>query len=128
MRCNRCGYAVPQWLWIGDDHPVIIEEKPVKIFRTDNIEDNTMKIVAESKVAVRMCKDVHQPSSSDFVDIGPECFADKDLTVISYKGENFYKACGRMVTGSLQNGGSHCVKRVNHFNDCEDFNGETRSK
>lgn len=59
VRCDRCGYAVPEWLWINDDHPIIVESQPAKIFRTDNIEDNTMTIVAETKVGVRMCKDVN---------------------------------------------------------------------
>jgi len=126
MRCPRCGFAVPQWLWIGDDHPVIIEEQPIRIFRTDSIEDNTMKIVAESKVAVKMCKDVHISKNSDFIDIGPECFTDRSGYVISYKGENYYRSCSKLVTGSLDGEATHCVKRVLHPNDCEDYVGNTR--
>ena len=29
--------------------------------------------------------------SGDHIIIGPECFADAEVTVICYKGENFYR-------------------------------------
>lgn len=126
MRCNRCGYAVPEWLWLGDDHPLIIEEQKPRIYRDDNIINNTIKITAETLVSIRMCKDVNVPNNSDFIDIGPECFANKEETVISWKGENFYRACDKLVTGTLEGAASHCVKRVRHKNDCEDYDGNTR--
>lgn len=65
MRCDRCGYAVPQWLWINDDHPIIVEVGPPTISRSDNLHDNTVKVTAETTVAVRMCKDVHSKLSSE---------------------------------------------------------------
>lgn len=126
MRCNRCGMAVPQWLWIGDDHPTIVDDGGVLITRSDNVADNTMTVRAEKKISVTMCSEVRRVSKPDFVDIGPECFTDRDGLVINYKGENFYKACGKFVKGRLDGGTTTCVKRVNHKNDCEDYDGDTR--
>ncbi len=54
------------------------------------------------------------PNFDDFVDLGPELFASGDLTVISYKGQNYYKACGVTVTEQVDVGTSTCVKRVDH--------------
>lgn len=126
MRCHRCGYAVPEWLWIGDDHPIIIQANPTQIYRIDNLDLNAMKVVAETQISIKMCKEVHQSTESDFVDIGPECFANKDLSVISFKGENYYKACGKIVTGGFDGETSTCVKRQAHKNNCEDWDGNTR--
>lgn len=47
-----------------------------------------------------------------FTDIGPECFTDD--YVISYKGENYYKACDEFVYDRDDGGQSFCVKRVDH--------------
>lgn len=64
-----------------------------------------------------------------FIDIGPECFADPDATVISYKGSNYYRACGARVVDILPGGGtSTCVKRTGHpGNEHEDFGGNLRT-
>lgn len=57
--------------------------------------------------------------SDDFPYIGPECFSDKEETVIALRGENFYRACGAPVTKL-----STCVKRVEHPGiEHEDFEG-----
>lgn len=59
----------------------------------------------------------------DFVNIGKECFADKNLEVISYKGENYYRACG-VIVKTTRYGTTSCVKRVNHpGNVHEDYAG-----
>lgn len=60
----------------------------------------------------------------DFVDIGPGCFASGDKTVISYEGENFYRACGAYVADHADGSRSSCVKRVGHpGNVHENFDG-----
>lgn len=65
----------------------------------------------------------------DFIDIAPECFTDGDELVISYKGENYYRACGYPVNSAPQGGSSHCVKRVNHpSKQHEDYDGRTRER
>jgi len=116
------------WLWVGDDHPVIVEAGPAKIFRDDLLEDNQVRVITETKLAIQMCSDVNSAPNGDFIDIGPECFANKDALVICYKGENYYRACGRLVKGRLDGEATTCVKRVNHKNDCEDYDGDTRGK
>lgn len=64
---------------------------------------------------------------NDFIDIGPECFANQEQTVISWRGENFYKACDVLVTGTVEGASSHCVKRIGHPGDIhEDFDGNTK--
>jgi hypothetical protein len=56
--------------------------------------------------------------------LGPECFTDGD--VISYKGENYYRACNVLVSDLEDGGQSHCVKRVNHpSKQHEDYDGRT---
>ena len=62
----------------------------------------------------------------NIVDIGPECFADEDLTVISYKGMMYYRACSAMITDLVGGGMSFCVKRIGHPGDVhENFEGMT---
>lgn len=85
MRCDRCGYAVPQWLWLGDDHPIIVNSKPAMIFRTDNIKDNTVKIVVEDTVSVRMCKDVHPDKVEAQEKLGEAAEKLAEATGLSYR-------------------------------------------
>lgn len=67
--------------------------------------------------------------ANDIVDIGPECFADGEELVISYKGANYYKACDAWVRDLDEGGASHCVKRVNHSSILhEDFDGNVRKR
>lgn len=63
--------------------------------------------------------------SDDYTVLGPELFTNGD--VISYKGENYYRACDYPVA---QVGGSqtHCVKRVGHPSHIhEDYDGRIKS-
>lgn len=64
----------------------------------------------------------------DIIPIGDECFAAGDETIISYKGENFYKACNAFVVDFLPWGGTaFCVKRVGHPGKMhESYEGATR--
>jgi hypothetical protein len=128
MRCNRCGYAVPEWLWVGDDHPIIVQAGPTHLIRQDDYQTNTIKVVAENTISIKMCKDAHPPGDSDFIDIGPQCFAGKDKLVISWEGENYYRACSKLVKERLDGSSTHCVKRVGHPNACEDYDGDTRDE
>lgn len=57
MNCRRCENNIPDFLWIGDDHPVVLDY-PINIYREDLIENNMVKIVAETKVQMKMCSDV----------------------------------------------------------------------
>lgn len=66
---------------------------------------------------------------TDIKDLGPEMFATGDGTVISWKGDSFYKACDVEVEKFPEGGTSHCVKRVNHKSwDHEDYEGRTRDR
>lgn len=66
---------------------------------------------------------------SDFIDIGPECFADAEATVISYKGNNYYRACDEFVAHLPEGGKAFCVKRVGHPGKShESFNGLEREE
>lgn len=69
---------------------------------------------------------ITQPTQ-DYVEIGPECFSDAAGTIISYKGENYYRACDTFVGNVLGGGQSFCVKRVGHPGSVhEDFDGNKR--
>ncbi len=64
---------------------------------------------------------------TDIIDIGPQCFASGDLSVICFQGENYYRACGELVTGESEDEFTTCVKRVNHPDIIhEDYDGSTR--
>lgn len=41
--------------------------------------------------------------------LGPECFMDVDRKVINFQGENFYRACNRIVFNNPHGGVSHCI-------------------
>lgn len=57
----------------------------------------------------------------ELIDIGPECFTNGN--VISYKGENYYRACGSFVANLPEGGQSYCVKRVDHYGPHENYDG-----
>lgn len=49
--------------------------------------------------------------------------------VISYKGDNFYRSCGYIVTGTPLLGSTSCLKRIGHpGNVHEDYAGLTRKE
>lgn len=62
----------------------------------------------------------------DTTKLGPEMFTDGN--VISYKGENYFKACSAFVSDRRDGGQTFCVKRVGHDpkNNHEDYNGLLR--
>lgn len=61
--------------------------------------------------------------------VGPEAFTDPEGAVISWRGENFYRACGKYVTGGNDQGGTTCVKHVNHPPPlCENYHGRVRDQ
>lgn len=63
-------------------------------------------------------------SDGPFTTLGPECFTDGN--VISYQGENYYRACAHQVTQNDDGSGSTCVKRVDHPGvRHEDYDGNT---
>lgn len=63
--------------------------------------------------------------SQDIIDLGSEMFASADLKVISYKGENYYRACGAELFQDPDNGTtSSCIKPIGHvYSEHEDANG-----
>lgn len=64
----------------------------------------------------------------DFINIGPQAFANKEETVINWKGENFYRACG-VIVQVTRYGTTSCVKRVDHPGEIhEDYDGNTKDE
>lgn len=54
-------------------------------------------------------------------------FTNISETVINYKGDNFYKACGVIVNADVITGSTSCVKRINHPGTAhEDWDGNMR--
>lgn len=68
VKCERCKVNVPDFLWIENDHPVLID-KPMTIRRTDHSLDNTMKIIAEQEVQVRLCSDLFPDKAEVILDL-----------------------------------------------------------
>jgi hypothetical protein len=69
-----------------------------------------------------------QKDEQGYITFAPECFMDGDGNVISFKGENFFRACDNFVRRREDGGSSHCVKRAGHpSKDCEDWDGNIRS-
>lgn len=59
---------------------------------------------------------------------GAKLFADPDLLVINFEGENFYRACGEKVRHLEEGAMTTCVKRLGHVGDIhEDYDGRTRN-
>jgi hypothetical protein len=67
-------------------------------------------------------------SNNDIVDFPvAEMFADGELKVISYKGENYYRGCNAYVMQHDDGSTSHCVKPVDHTSpEHEDYYGNRR--
>jgi hypothetical protein len=60
----------------------------------------------------------------EIIDLGNSMFASADETVINWKGENYYKACGEFVRNLPEGGTSTCVLRVGHPGRIhEDYDG-----
>lgn len=57
MFCTRCQKKVPDFLWIGNDHPVLVE-KPMTIHRVDYHVENAIKVVVEVMVRTEMCSEL----------------------------------------------------------------------
>lgn len=58
----------------------------------------------------------------ELVDIGPECFTNGE--VISYKGENYLKACDKFVADHADGSRTFCVRRKGHPGGVhEDYDG-----
>lgn len=101
----------PDWLILttihGDSAPCRVDDWVVPDSRPGTfypikpeVFDNTYDLVV--------------PANSDYIEIGPECFAYKDELVISWKGQEFYKPCGEFVSDLDDGGQSFCVKIVDH--------------
>jgi hypothetical protein len=55
-----------------------------------------------------------------------QMFTNEARTIINWKGENFYKACDRIVHEHADGTASYCVKRVDHPGTIhEDWDGQT---
>ncbi len=84
--------------------------------------DQTLKYEVEKNRSTNF-----DSNHDDFLTIGPECFTDG--LVISYKGDNYYKACDVYVKEHDDGGISYCVKRVDHpGNTHESYDGEIRTE
>lgn len=95
----------------------------------DQLADLRERLLERATNLLNSYEGIWPTPMSDFTDIGPECFASGDGLVISYKGENYYKACGALVepVRAPEGGSTSCVKRVNHpGNIHEDWHGNTR--
>ena len=51
---------------------------------------------------------------SDITVIGPECFAYVDETVLSWKGQEYVKTCGKFVTDLPDGGQAFCTLTYDH--------------
>lgn len=68
-----------------------------------------------------------EESMDNYIDIGPECFTNGN--VISFKGENYYRACNEFVSDLPDGGQSFCVKRVGHAGNMhEDYDNRATWK
>lgn len=67
--------------------------------------------------------------SKDYPRLGPECFTNRDRTVIGYQGANYYLACDAWVQDLPEGGRAHCVKRIGHVGRIhEAFDGTIREE
>lgn len=55
MRCKQCGWDVPDFLWVGNDHPVLIDH-PITVRRQPLADDrNQIRVTMEAYIGVEMC-------------------------------------------------------------------------
>lgn len=74
------------------------------------------------RISEEPCSHKTDEASAEYKRLGPECFIDGD--VISYQGENFFRACGAFVRDRPDGGQTFCVKRTGHPGvEHEDFDG-----
>lgn len=96
MHCKRCGLNPPDFIWVGYDHPVLVET-PMTVKRVDNFEDNTMKVIAEVTAKTQMCSDWFPRVETKEVD-GVKCIIThlaataKEITEVPPRGL-FVAAC-----------------------------------
>lgn len=62
----------------------------------------------------------------EIIEIGLECFANGDATVIGYKGDTYHKSCEQVVFRHPDGSATYCTKRAGHPSlEHEDFGGTT---
>lgn len=103
---------------MGGPPTMKIELDPTARRTMENLTKAIEKLTQTQKVSGTFVQNVTTPEyphrSGDFTVIGPECFTDESLNVISWKGDNFYRACGVRVFDAGGGAGSTCVKRKGH--------------
>ena|ERR1700741_342817 len=64
-----------------------------------------------------------KPIETGVIDLGNSCFVSSDLRVISYQGENYYKACGHLVSEKGEKTTSCILPEGHAYRNHEDFYG-----
>lgn len=61
MKCDRCKKNVPEFLWVGNDHPLLTDH-PVTIHQQPMLDNpDEVKITAHAYVTTTMCSLARRP-------------------------------------------------------------------
>lgn len=58
MRCDRCGYAVPEWLWLAGDHPILVQAG-TKIENLEMLEQNIFRVKTTETIQIKLCSEAN---------------------------------------------------------------------
>jgi hypothetical protein len=101
MRCRRCGSNIMDFMWVGDDHPVLVDA-PIQLTRNDNLADNTITITASVKITRQMCSEVKPTGtihSQHSVDGYPMCMPTEywDTRTFQASTNDSEVSCGKCI-------------------------------
>lgn len=58
MRCDRCGYSVPEWLWLAGDHPILVQAG-TRIENLETIDQNIFRVRTTETVQIKLCSEAN---------------------------------------------------------------------
>lgn len=67
MFCTRCGTNIPEFLWQGNDHPVLLDNSMTLHMEDAPVDSNRVKVMAELYIEKRLCSEVFTVIRSDML-------------------------------------------------------------
>lgn len=95
MNCNRCKNNIPEFLWIGDDHPIMTNH-PVTMQRQDMLDNpNEFRVTVHAYATKQMCS-----QTSDFPLIFPEWTTETPVETAVFEALGAASVCWETPEGA----------------------------